>query len=44
MYIDSTYTDDVWVQIAQGSAEEVDRAVHSAHKAMPEGGSTPSAR
>src|SRR5215510_1086563 len=38
-YFDSynPFTGDVWAQIAQGTAEDVDRAVRSAHRAMAEG-------
>jgi aldehyde dehydrogenase (NAD+) len=38
-YFDSynPFTGDVWAQIAQGNAEDVDRAVRSAHRAMTEG-------
>jgi len=38
-YFDSynPFTGDVWAQIAQGTAEDVDRAVRSAHRAMTEG-------
>ncbi len=31
------YTGEPWVQIAQGNAEDADRAVHAAHKAYTEG-------